>query len=83
MVVKLLSEFLNSAYQFIDSIKVPGFNISFMDIMLGSCGALLSISLLKLIFGLGNSSVSSLGRSIRGGNNNNIKISKNRKGDEN
>lgn len=81
MAVSLLKSILANTYNFLNSINVPGFNVSFLHIMLGAVGALVSIALLKLIFGLGNSSVSSLGRSIRGGNNNNIKISNDRKGD--
>lgn len=82
MALELLKTLLQSTYDFMNSIMVPGFNVSFLSIMMGACGAMVSIGLLKLIFGLGNSSVSSLGRSIRGGNNQNIKISKERKSDE-
>lgn len=76
-----LTGYLANVYNFMNSINIPGFNISFLQLFMGAFGAVVSIGLLKLIFGLGNSAVSSLGRSIRGGNNNNIKISSNRKGD--
>lgn len=82
----LLREFLQQTYNFMNSIYVPGFNISFMSVFLGAFGAVVSIAILKLIFGLGNSSISSLGSAFRGsqrgGNNKNIKISNDRKGDE-
>ena len=80
-VMDIIATLLQSTYDFMNSIYVPGFNISFMSVLLGACAAMVSIGLLKLIFGLGNSSVSSLGRSVRGGNNKNIRISNDRKGD--
>lgn len=85
MTMSLLKEFLGSTYELMCSIKVPGFNISFMSVFMGAFGAVVSVAVMKLIFGLGNSAVSSLGSMLRsgqhGGNNKNIKISENRKGD--
>lgn len=78
----LISTVLGNTYNFMNSIYVPGFNISFMSIFLGAVGAMVSIALLKMFFGLGNTAVGSVGRSIRGGNNKNIKVSNERKGDE-
>lgn len=78
--MSLLREFLFQSYNFMDSIKVPGFNVSFISVYLGLFGTVVSIAILKLIFGLGNSSTGS-GRSVRGGNNNNIKVSEKRRYD--
>lgn len=78
--LELIKTVLSNAYNFMDSIKVPGFNISFMAIFMGAVGAMVSIGLLKMIFGLGDSTVSSI-HIGRAGNNKNIKISNERKGD--
>lgn len=85
--IDFLTTFFAKTYELLSTIRVPGFNISILTVMYGSVGALLSISLLRLFFGLGNSVVSggsSLARGAyhKGGNNNNIKISDERKGDK-
>lgn len=79
--LELISTFLDCTYEFLNSIRIPGFNISFMSVLFGAFGAVISIALLKMFFGLGDSSFSS-GSSIRGGNNKRIKISSERRGDE-
>lgn len=82
MALELLQTVLQGTYDLMNSIMVPGFNISILAVLVGACGAMVSIGLLRLIFGLGNSSVSSMGRSVQGGNNKKIKTSKERKGDK-
>lgn len=84
-----LRVFFEKTYELFDSVNVPGFNISIMTVLLGAFGALVSISLLKMIFGLGNSAVSGgfstlagMRVSQRGGNNEKIKISKERSKDK-
>lgn len=87
--LNFLTMFLQKTYDLLSTIRVPGFNISLISIMFGSIGAMVSISLLKMIFGLGNTSVSGglsslkslSSRDVSGGNNKNIKIAKERIGD--
>lgn len=81
--VSYLTMFFEKTYELLNSVNVPGFNISIMTVMLGAVGAVVSISLLKLIFGLGNSAVSGGSRFLtqNGGNNKNIRTSKERKDD--
>ncbi|MBQ8669462.1 hypothetical protein IJ472_06755 [bacterium] len=85
MAIELIESLLFNTYQFLASTKVPGFDLSFIQLMFGAMGAIMSIGFLKMFFGLGNPAVSASGivSSFRstGGNNKNMKISKNRKGD--
>lgn len=82
--ISFLTTFFQKTYDLFNSIRVPGFNISIMSVMLGALGALVSISLLKMFFGLGNSAVSggSSHFTQKGGNNLRMKIHELRKGDE-
>lgn len=85
MAVELIETLLFNSYQFLASIKVPGFDISFIQLMFGATGALLSIAFLRMFFGLGNSSVNAGGivsGISHGGNNRKVKISEKRKGDQ-
>lgn len=77
--MQLLKMFLLSTYDFLNSVYVPGFNVSVMSVFLGMFGAFISISVLKLLLGIGNTGSGLL---QRGGNNSKIKVSKERKGDE-
>lgn len=77
--MELLKTLFTSTYELLSSVRVPGFNISFMAVIYGMFGAFLSISILKLLLGVGNTDS---GIFQRGGNNSKIKISNDRKGDE-
>lgn len=81
--ISFLTMFFDKTYQLFASIRVPGFNVSILGVLLGSISAVVSISLLKIFFGLGNSAVSGSSHIFKqnGGNNKNIKISEKRKGD--
>lgn len=85
--ISFLTTFFQKTYELFASVRVPGFNISLISVLFGSFGAIVSISVLKTFFGLGNSSVSGgLGtmHSVRqkGGNNKKLKISEERKKDK-
>lgn len=81
--INFLKVFLENVWALFENTRVPGFNISIATVLFGSVGAVLSISFLKLIFGLGNSAVSGGSAFVgRGGNNNKIKTSNERKGDK-
>lgn len=84
MAIELIETWLFNSYQFLASIKVPGFDVSFIQLLFGVTGAILSISFLKMFFGLGNpaTNVTGIVGGLKGGNNKNIKISKNRRHDE-
>lgn len=77
--MEILKEFLFQTYQFLASIKVPGFDISFLQLFLGVFSVVVSLSFAKMFFGLGGDVVSSIKQ--RGGNNNHTKIPEERKGD--
>ncbi len=90
MAIELLESLLFNSYQFLASVKVPGFDVSFIQLLFGATGAIMSIGFLKMFFGLGNPSVSassiihSFGRKkskSKGGNNKRIKVSQNRRKD--
>ena len=82
--VSYLQTFFELTYELFASIRVPGFGISILVVLLGSVGAVVSISLLKMFFGIGNSAVSGGSRYFfqKGGNSRNIKIDEKRRGDE-
>lgn len=79
MALELIKSLFFNSYQFLASIKVPGFDLSFIQLLFGLFGAYVSICFLRLFFGLGDSQLRSSSQS--GGNNKNIKISKERRGD--
>lgn len=78
--IDYLTMFWSKTYELFDSVNVPGFSVSIADITIGAFIAVASLGILKLIFGLGNSSLSAINR--LGGNNKNIKIHHNRSNDE-
>lgn len=81
--MELIKEVLYQTYQFLASIKVPGFDISFIQLFFGIIAIpIISIGFAKIFFGLGDTSIfhfSSLRQ--RGGNSKKIKTSKERQGD--
>lgn len=81
--VSFLEMFFDYTYQLFASIKVPGFDISVLGVFLGAITAVVSIAILKMLFGLGNSAVSggSSHFTQKGGNNIRMKIAEKRKGD--
>lgn len=93
--MEYISTVMNSIYDLFDSVTIPIVNVSALSLFLGIFGAYVSIVLLKMFFGLGNTATSgyssiNTGRGVfkayvfsqRGGNNKNVKISKERKNDE-
>lgn len=77
--MELVKEWLYQSYQFLASIKVPGFNISFIQLFFGVYAVTVSIGFARMFFGLGGDVARAF--SQRGGNNKKIKVSKDRKGD--
>ena len=93
--MEYISTVMNSIYNLFDSVTIPIVNVSALSLFLGIFGAYVSIVLLKMFFGLGNTATGNYsmilsGRNMakaevfsqRGGNNKNVKISKERKNDE-
>lgn len=81
--ISFLTTFFQKTYELFSSVNIPGFNVSILSVWFGAAGAICSIAILKLFFGIGNSTVSG-GSSFfkqKGGNNQRIKVSKERKGD--
>lgn len=78
--MELVSTWLYETYQFLASIKVPGFDISFIQLFIGAFCVVISIGFARMFFGLGGSAASFFGQ--HGGNNKNIKVSEERKGDK-
>ena len=77
------SSFLNTFFDLIYdlfSIHWPGTNLSILGIFLGVMGTYFTISVVQQFTGFG---IAIASQSQRGGNNKNIKVSKDRKGDEN
>ena len=76
-VANFLRMFFGKVYDLF-GITWPGTNLSILGIFLGVMGTYFTISLVQQFTGFGISVASSQ----KGGNNKNIKISKDRKGDE-
>lgn len=77
--MEMIKEWLFQSYQFLASIKVPGFSISFIQLFFGVFAVVVSIGYARMFFGLGGDVVRAVKQ--KGGNNKNIKVSNERKGD--